>query len=142
MKAAKQLTITIRNYIFEKYLQHVGKNRSAFFEEMFVLGCEVSNSEELNIKKVYELQQTIKAKDTEIMLLKRELSKKKDKNCNIPIQVDYTKINAFWKETIPLLKQNPQYLDGRYKLYRLNFDCEITRSQFIDLYNKKMGNLK
>jgi hypothetical protein len=50
---AKQITITVRNYVYDKYLSEYKGNKSAFIEEMLVRGIEAETSEKKDISSKY-----------------------------------------------------------------------------------------
>lgn len=69
---SKQISITLSEYVFDKYLLNFGgKNRSEFIESMFVRGIETETSDLKDVTSKYLLlQKDNRFKDEEIKRLK------------------------------------------------------------------------
>lgn len=75
---SKQITITFRDYVFNKYLGSYNGNKSAYIEEMFVRGNETETSDikDLTIKYL-EVNKELKKLEEENAELKRKIGKYK-----------------------------------------------------------------
>jgi len=69
---SKQISITISDYVFDKYILNFGgKNRSEFIESMFVRGIETETSDIKDVTcKFLLIQKDNRFKDAEIQRLK------------------------------------------------------------------------
>lgn len=76
---SERITITMREYVYKKYLEEYKGNKSAFIEEMFVRGIEAESSELTDIRTKYieslKVMQDLEIENNE---LKRKLGKYKD----------------------------------------------------------------
>jgi len=56
---SKQISLTIRDYVWNKYLATYNGNRSAYIEDKFVLGCEIDLDSNKSLTKVLHNQMGI-----------------------------------------------------------------------------------
>jgi DNA-binding protein H-NS len=74
-----KMSISVRQYVYDKYLAGVSGNKSAYIEEMLVRGIEAETAELSDIKTKYiELNKEHKTLISEVAQLKKELGRYKN----------------------------------------------------------------
>lgn len=132
---AKQISITLSDYVFDKYLLNFGgKNRSEFVEAMFVRGIEAESAQEMDLAaKYHEATQEIRAKDAEVKKLRAELGRLKGKTGPqttlygiyteeqlADFEADLEKkpaIKAWFKDAVQLIRRDVTFGSGFYRTY-------------------------
>jgi DNA gyrase/topoisomerase IV subunit A len=137
-----QLSITLRDWIFESYLL-TQKNKSAFIEQMFLIGIDVECGTIENHKlKIIQLNTENKKISGEIVNLKSQIEKlklklnKKDKNKELFKEQIPKIIKELTKEELYFLKNKAfdrikiSSLDGVSKYFSNNFKHKFSSEEF------------
>lgn len=166
--ATKQITVTIADYVFDKYiLTYNGDNRSKFVEEMFVRGIEASRAEleDYSVKYINAIKE-LREKDDEIKKLKAELGRiqarvSPQKTLEFEENTPFTEqelkdfkekldkdkpLRKWFSKCVDITIRNPEFKEGRYHLYKNEIDAYIKPSGFFLLLNmsielRKRGEL-
>jgi len=109
---AKRITITMRDYVYDKHLNTYNGNVSAFIEEMFIRGIEAETSNLLDMKTKYlELNREHKRTTEELNKIKKQLGRyKKLHNDRTPEEAEKEQREEAMIEA--LRRNNPMRLKG------------------------------